>query len=205
MILLLLPFIAGAIWWDRLPTQIPRHWNIHGQVDAYSGRFWGVMGLPLLTVGMWLVLVVVPMWAEKQGREQLRSSAWRAIRLATTLLLCGLQFAILLTALGHHMDMLIVVYYALVLFFILLGNVIGTTRPNYLVGVRVPWTLNNEEVWKRTHRFAGRLWVVLGVLFFAAGASLHGSGYAAALLAFIGLTSSVPVIYAYVISRHQAQ
>lgn len=199
--LLILPFLAGVLWWGHLPEQIPMHWNVKGQIDSYSSKLVGVLFLPLLAIGMWALLVATPVWASKQGNEQLRSSTWRIIRFATTLLLCIVQFAILFTALGHHVDMIMVVYYVVVFFFILIGNIIGTVQPNYLVGVRTPWTLNNEEVWRKTHRFTGRLWVAAGVLFFVVGTSLQSGNYSTPLIIFVVLTGSIPLVYSYIISR----
>lgn len=201
--LLILPLLAGALWWSRLPNQIPIHWNMAGEIDAYSSKLFGVLSLPLLSAGVWVLLLAVPFFTQVQYREQLQGTALRMVRFAVVLLFSTIHFASLFIALGHTVDMIMVVYYTLVLFFILLGNVIGTVRPNYFVGVRVPWTLNNEEVWRKTHRFTGRLWVAAGVLFFVAGASISSGNYATPLIVFIVLTSSIPLAYSYFIFQRQ--
>src|SRR5512134_3780035 len=52
--------LAGLLLWNRLPDQMASHWNINDQVDGYMPKFWGVFMLPLITLGMFVLFLVVP-------------------------------------------------------------------------------------------------------------------------------------------------
>jgi len=83
---------------------------------------------------------------------------------------------------------------------VLLGNVMGQVRHNYFVGIRTPWTLADEEVWRRTHRMGGRLFV-LGGLAIAAGGLVGGPWLVAAILTSLTVAGLGPVVYSYWIWR----
>ena len=87
-----------------------------------------------------------------------------SIRLITTLFITVLFTYIIYSvkeqSLGHPNFILMLIG----AFFVLLGNYFKTIKPNYFVGIRTPWTLENEAVWKSTHKLGGKLWVVGGLL-----------------------------------------
>jgi len=47
---------------------------------------------------------------------------------------------------------------------LVIGNVVGKSERNFIFGIRIPWTLASTQNWRATHRFAGRLMVLSGVL-----------------------------------------
>ena len=103
-------------------------------------------------------------------------------------------------SLGHPVDMSLAFRVLMPVFLILLGNQMGRIRFNYFVGIRVPWTLDNEEVWNRTHRLAGKLWVVGGAIALGA-ALLPPVPGTIAMVAVMGVVTVVPIVYSYWISR----
>ena len=48
--------------------------------------------------------------------------------------------------------------------FLVIGNYLPQCKPNYFIGIRTPWTLSNEEVWRKTHRFSRKVFIVLGII-----------------------------------------
>jgi uncharacterized membrane protein len=85
------------------------------------------------------------------------------------------------------------------LFLIVLGNFLGKTTKNFMIGIRTPWTLASDEVWLRTHRLAGKLAVVAGAVLFVS--AFYIGGNEAVLLGAIGFAFGIPAIYSYVIYR----
>jgi len=83
----------------------------------------------------------------------------------------------------------------LFLFFALLGNVLGRVRRNFWIGVRTPWTLASERVWNDTHRVAGKLFVLSGILGFVA--TMAGSPPLFAII-LIGIAAITAVGYSLV-------
>ena len=68
-------------------------------------------------------------------------------------------------ALGMDVNMKVIVSILMGGIFILLGNYMSKNHQNYTVGIKLPWTLNSEENWNRTHRMAGKLWILAGLVF----------------------------------------
>jgi uncharacterized membrane protein len=82
--------------------------------------------------------------------------------------------------------------------FVVMGNLLGKVTRNFFVGIRTPWTLANEEVWNRTHRLGGKLFVVAGLVVVAA--AFTGVSMWPVFIA-IGLAGLIPIVYSYVLYR----
>ena len=162
--------LAGLWALTQLPdgARVPIHFDAAGQANGWADARWGLFLVPLLTLftaGMILVLPLI----DPRG-DKLRQS-WRAtlnILLAVEVLLAAVQAMIILSALGQQPDvgrwMLLMVGGL----FAVIGNMLGKVRWNYTVGIRTPWTLANERVWDKTHRFGGVVFVVAGLTLIAA-------------------------------------
>jgi uncharacterized membrane protein len=101
----------------------------------------------------------------------------------------------LTTGLGVEVDMNMVMPLVMGFLMMVLGNYMPKCAPNYTVGIRLPWTLHDEENWRRTHRFAGFLWMIGGILLLPA-----------ALLSTMWVTFAVvlvltllPVVYSFLL------
>lgn len=186
-------------FYDRLPDPFPTHWNWRGEADHFTPKPWGPWLLPAAQLGVWALLAVVPAMSPAGYKiEKFRATYDRLLVLIVgffTVLnaLCVAQ------ALGGHFDMRRGPFVLIGALFVVLGNVLGKTTRNFFVGVRTPWTLASPEVWSRTHRLAG--WVfVLGGFVMMAGALLIAHA-AVVVIAVTAVTALVPVVYSYVIYR----
>ena len=162
-ILILLPALFGAIVWNRLPEQMAMHWAVSDTPDAWGSRLLVVLLLPLLL----LALFWIGMWAtarDHRHREQndkvLGMVFW--ILPLISLWANGIIYA---TAFGMSVNMMIPLCALLGVLFLIMGNYMPKCRPNRTVGIKIKWTLGNEENWSATHRFAGKIWCVCGLLF----------------------------------------
>jgi uncharacterized membrane protein len=158
-------FAVGAISWPYVPERLPVHWNLQGEVDRYGGKLEGLFLLPLVTLGLYLLLLVLPLVDPGRRNYQNFKKAYNAIRIALVLfmtLIYGLSIA---SAFGYQFYSTSIVFAAMGLLFIVLGNFMGKIRPNWFVGVRTPWTLSSKLSWDKTHRLAGWLFVLMGLLF----------------------------------------
>ncbi|MFZ5897939.1 MAG: SdpI family protein [Bacillota bacterium] len=163
LVLILGMFIAGLVVYPHLPEQVPSHFNVRGEIDAYSSRLWGAFGIPLLSAGIYVLMLVVPFIDPKRQNYAGFLGGYRVIRTAMVAFMAVLHAVILAVALGCNVSVNTVVPVMLGLLFIVLGRVLGGIRFNYFVGIRTPWTLADEEVWRRTHEMSGRLFVVAGL------------------------------------------
>lgn len=212
MLILIIPFCAVALLWDKLPDWVPTHWNARGEVDDYTRKRFGTMLVPVINVVIAFFVGVLP-WIDpklKKYDAEIRTSLWRTVkvcRLSITGFLSFISLAMLAAALGLFKSgdqFNSVVLAGAGLLFIVLGNVMTKLRPNYFIGIRTPWTLESKEVWTKTHRAGGRLMVATGILMLALFpvVSLERYIYWVVLPAVLG-SSLFSILYSYVIYRKE--
>ena len=179
------PFAALLVLWDKLPARIPVHWNLAGEADRWSSSRWEVLLLPLIGLGSVLLCRALPPFDPKL-RELLSSKssasdgdttqltsetgrmpmALQVLRIALAAFF-GAMFAVqLAAAFDWPLPTARIVFTGILLLFALIGNYLGNLRQNYFIGIRTPWTLDDAETWRATHRRGGQL------LFFGSSALL---------------------------------
>lgn len=161
---ILLSLAAGAVLYNYLPERVPIHWNLQGEVDGYGGRFMGGFGLPLMTLGCYLLMVLVPRIDPKRKNYPKFTCAYNAFLWAFVLFMLALHTAVLLSAFGYKIDIALITPIGIGILFIVMGNYMTRVRHNYFFGIKTPWTLANETVWRKTHRFGGTLFVAAGIV-----------------------------------------
>lgn len=198
--IILLPMLIGLLIWDKLPHQIATHWGADGSADGFSGKAFAVFVIPLIFLLLqWICVFFTKL--DKQNREQspkvISMVLW--IIPLISLLVCSFTYAI---ALGSEVRIDLFVRILLGLMFLLLGNYMPKCKQNNTIGIKVPWTLHNEENWYHTHRFAGRLWVCGGILLIAT--------LFVPLMTFVGffipiilILALAPMLYSYLYYRKQ--
>jgi len=149
--------------WGRVPDRVPVHWNVVGEVDRYGSRAEGLLVLPVVALGLWILLAVVPRF-DQTGNLARSRRAYDGIRTASLYFLVVIHLALLSAAAGGTVDIGRVVGIAVGLLFAATGNAMGKLRPNAFAGIRTPWTLTSLRSWNHTHRLAGWLFTVHGLL-----------------------------------------
>ena len=196
---------AGLLLWNRLPEQMASHWNINDQVDGYMPRFWGVFMLPLISLGMFLLFLVIPnIDPLKVNIAQFREAFNLFIMLITGFMLY-LYALTLLWSLGYTtFGMSRAMLPAMGLLFIFIGYILRKAKRNFFIGIRTPWTLSSDKVWDETHRLGAVLFMISGALAFI-GAFFGGT--TAFWLFFAPLMGSAIflVIYSYVLYKQETK
>jgi uncharacterized membrane protein len=192
--------LASAAVWPMTPERIPVHWNLQGEVDRYGGKVEGLLLLPLVALGIYLLLTFLPRIDPGRANYERFRSAYLAIRFAILALLAVLHATFLLSALGYRLDVARIVFFAIGTLFLVLGNLMGKIRPNWFVGVRTPWTLSSKLSWTRTHRVAGWIMVLWGLVTYAAVLLPIPWGFAV-FFSTIVLGTVWLVIYSYLVWR----
>jgi len=196
LILILLGFALGAYFYPSLPDKMPNHWGINGEINGYGSKMAGAFTLPLINLGMYIMFLVLPHIDPKGKNYAKFDSTYQYMKTLLIAFSLGLEVYILLLATGAIVSRSIYMGIMISLLFILLGNVLGRFRYNYFVGFRVPWTLANEEVWRKTHRLAGSLLVIGGIinlLLNLIGTNLMGVG----VMINASVVIIVPIVYSY--------
>lgn len=201
LVLIGLMFLAGAIFYDVLPDRLPMHWNIQGQVDRYADKsILTAFMFPLIALGTLLLMLYLPYIDPKREKYGNFLRAYRWIRVAIIALFAALYGAIIAGGLGLPLRIEKIVPAAVAVLFIVIGNLMGKIRQNWFVGIKLPWTLASGEVWNKTHRLAGRLFVLAGILGFT-GIFLPPIWTFITLLGSILLAVIIPIIYSAVIFK----
>lgn len=195
---------ALLLLWPRLPDRLPVHWNLAGEVDRLGSRWELVLLGPGLLLGLWLLLAWVGRIDPKAARalppDAPRAEAGARDQVLAFVLGMFALFHVSLLLKGAGIRLAGPTLFVLLLaaFQVGLGNVLPRVRPNFFVGVRTPWTLSSDAVWRRTHRLAGKLLFVSGFAGAGAVAILPGRlGPATAFALFI-LALLVPTALSYV-------
>lgn len=161
----LIPILIGVILWDKLPDQVPMHWNANGDVDRYSSKAMAVFLMPLILVAFqWICVLGTSLDPKKQNINDKMFTLVLWIIPIISLLCNSMVYA---TALGHKVSVEIIMPLFMGALFIVIGNYLPKCKQSYTVGIKLPWTLDDEENWNKTHRMAGFLWVIGGVIIMA--------------------------------------
>ena len=194
-VILLLPVLAGLLLWDRLPEQMPTHWNASGQVDGWSSKAFAIFGLPLIMLAaQWLCMLGTAADPKKKNHPEKVVHLVLWIIPALSVVLHAVTYAV---ALGHSVRMEMVMPVLMGLIFTIIGNYLPKCKQNYTIGIKIPWTLDNEENWNKTHRFAGFLWVVCGLAIMLTG--FFGGVWVFLPIALLMVFA--PIIYSYMLHR----
>lgn len=193
-LIILLPIVFGLVMWNQLPERIATHWGPDGTPDGWSSRAFAVFALPLfIFVTHWLCVLVTSKDPKNKDKNQKAQGLVLFICPMISLLGNGLVYT---TALGMSLrvEMIMPVFFGLL--FIVLGNYLPKCRQNYTIGIKISWTLNSEENWNATHRFAGKLWMIGGALIML-GAFLPTTYIFIAFFVIAMIMVIIPVIYSY--------
>lgn len=197
-IVTLLPVIAGLILWNRLPERMATHWNFAGEADGFSGRAFAVIGIPLFLLAVqWLSLIATQLDKRNAGQSGKVMAMVMWIVPVVSVMVCGAMYA---QNMGMDVSIERVVLPVVGVVFIVIGNYLPKCTRNSTIGIRLPWTLESDEVWNATHRFAGPVWMVCGIAI-AASMFLPGAAMAAVMLLAILAAALVPGVYAWRLSK----
>lgn len=164
LLLIVATTVFGVAVMNQLPERVPIHWGISGQVDGYASRTFAVWFMPVVSVGVWLLFAFVPQLDPINKNYASMRSTIQRFNNAIALFMCLVQGAVLMNALGWPISMPRAILIGIGMLFVILGNEMGRLRRNSWFGIRLPWTLADEDVWRQSHRVGGRIMLVAGLL-----------------------------------------
>ena len=199
-ILILLPSLVGCVFWNQLPEEIPTHFNLLGQADGYNHKMSAIFGLPTLMLLMhWLLLFLM---IKDPKSSNISSKIQVLIYWIIPFVSCLSMISIYGASLGYSMISGILAQIFMGVIMIVIGNYLPKTRRNYIIGIRLPWTLENDENWSKTHRLAGKIWVLGGLLLFLnAFVQLYVYWVFFLTLFFVVI---IPSVYSYQLSKSES-
>jgi uncharacterized membrane protein len=202
----LAPLIYLAVVGNDLPERLPVHFNLKGEADRYGGKtefFLTSAGMTVLAI---LIYLFLPLIYKIDPKRTAGENKLRLPRLAFTiaffisLLNC---FMINSAETGNTKINGSLFAAGMGLLWCLLGNYMYNIKSNYFIGIRLPWTLHDENNWKQTHRLAGKLWFGGGLLIILTAFVLPQTIIIYLLISITLLIILIPVIYSYSYFRKQ--
>jgi len=195
---------AVAAWaWPQIPADkaIAVHWSATGAPNGYASKLWALLGLPLLAAAVATVLVLVPSFEPRARNLAMSGKAYLIAWIGGLAVLAVAYLALVLNATGHTVRIEVLSPIAVGALFVVIGNYLGKTRSNFFFGVRTPWTLSSELSWAKTHRLAGRLFVLCGLVVMLAAVVAPGPTTAVITGMAIASVVAIPVAYSYLVWR----
>jgi uncharacterized membrane protein len=168
--ILVLMFLIGIYFFDKIPLNekglMIIHWNSKGEPDGYSTKFVGLILMPLITVGLYLLFFLIPTIAVyKQNVKDFYKEYMFKFKLILILFLFTIYLISIIANLGYQFNMRYFIIPAIAILFYYIGHIIKHTKRNFFIGIRTPWTLSNDRVWKKTHELGSITFRINALIF----------------------------------------
>lgn len=194
-IVILIPIAVGLILWNRLPETMVTHWGVGNVPNGWSSKAMAVFGLPAILLAVhWVCLFAT--------KADPKSKNINPRMLDLVLWICPVLSIVLGTvtysfSLGYEVNVQAVVTIIVGVMFVVVGNYLPKCKQSYTMGIKLPWTLSDEENWNKTHRLAGKLWVAGGIILLAT--SFLQS--VIIMVVVLVLLVIIPTVYSYILYR----
>jgi uncharacterized membrane protein len=157
-------FILGIVFYSQLPARVPSHWNVYGEVDGWTNPCFAAFFFPAIILGAYLVLsFIVFLDPFKKNIEKFYDILWQ-FKLALVLFMGGLYGITIAAALSENkipVDKIVILGVGALLIF--LGSLMPKIKRNFFIGIRLPWTIYSDQVWKKTHKAGKPVFMAMGL------------------------------------------
>ncbi len=202
--IVLLPFLYLGYIWNQLPDKVPMHWNIKGEIDRYGEKIELLIIpflLPLLTYIMFLIIPKI----DPKNKLNSMGNKLQSIKFLMTIIMSALALFIIYASKNESLanpNYLVLLTGCL---YIILGNYFKTIKANYFIGIKTPWTLESESVWKQTHKLGGIMWFIGGIILVITSLTLATKLNFTILLIITGIITIIPTVYSYLLFKKEKQ
>lgn len=159
--IIIIPAIYLLAIWADLPEEVPMHWNASGEIDRYGSKNELVGMLFMLNLPLYFILKYAP---KIDPKKKISETQLAGLRLVMHLFMSALAVFILYSTKQAELSSPFGLVSIVGLLFAGLGWYFPRIKPNYFIGIKTPWTLENDQVWHRTHKASGPVWIVGGIL-----------------------------------------
>jgi len=196
--------MAFSVWaLPQLPAQVVTHWGVDGEPNGWSSPIMAAILMPGIMLLLSLLFSALPNIDPLRKNYEFHGSVYFLLANAIVGFMGAVHVLLIGSALGWPIDMRRAIPILLGLLFVVMGNLIPRIRPNWFMGIRTPWTLSSERVWRKTHRIGGYTFILGGLLFIATGFLATGKSGRTIMLVSILPVILWPVIYSYLEWRRE--
>ncbi len=200
--------LALYLGWN-LPddAKIPSHWNIKGEIDNYVGKWTGILLFPAINIGILLLFIVLPYISVRYKKAKERFNLiLPLISLIIIFFFACIHIYTILLAKKVICPAANPIFFLMGMMFIFLGNVLPKIPSNFFAGIRTPWTLSSENVWRKTHRSGGYSFVLGGLLMIMVPLLWRNSQTALIVMSILFLGAILyPVLYSFVLYKKEGK
>ena len=202
-VVVLLAAAGFSVWaYPHLPTVVATHFDLDGAPNGWSSPLMAALFVPALGLVLAALFTMLPRIDPRRANYALFTPTYWTVVNAVLILLAAIHVLLLGKAMGWAVDMSKVAALGVGGLFILLGNLMSRIRPNWFMGIRTPWTLSSDSVWRKTHRFGGAAFAIAGVCIAASAlVTAPWARYGSFGMAAVAALGSV--IYSYVIWKRE--
>lgn len=198
VLIALIPIAVALLHYSKIPSQLITHYEFSGGVNRLLQKKVALTLMSLMTLGFPILFKTTRSLNSNQANPFKFEPFFELMRISISILLSYLFLLTILFNLGHYLGFTNWGIPLVGIFFIFYGNVLNRLRFNYPLGIHTPWTLSNEDIWRRTHRFSGPVFIVAGLLMMLSIALKNPYWVILAILIIIVL---IPTGYSYLINR----
>jgi len=196
----LLPLLYLGSVWNSLPENVPLHWNLDGEIDNWGSKYTLIGLVFLMPILTYILMLVVPNIDPKKRIEAM-GGKYNQFKFILVAFMSILSIFIIYISKNQKLSSPGIIFILVGILYVFLGNYFKVLKQNYFIGIKTPWTLENEEVWKLTHLMAGKMWVIGGLAVVILSLILPEN---INFYFFMGITviiSIVPIVYSYFIYK----
>jgi uncharacterized membrane protein len=164
IILIVISVLASFYFYANFPEKVPTHWNYKGEIDGWSAKGFAAFFFPGLNLGMYLLFLGLPYFDPKRDKYIQFHKPYHVFKNLLVAFMTGIYFLVGFAGLGFELAIGKIVPAAVGILFLIIGNYLGKIKSNWFMGIRTPWTLSNEEVWNKTNRLGGKLFIFAGLI-----------------------------------------
>lgn len=194
--LTLLSFIISIHFYTQMPEQMATHWNSQGEVDGYMSKFWGLFFMPLVITGLTILFLVIPRIDPKKENIARFRKYYDGFIVLLILFMVAVHIQGMLWNTGIRINPNAVFPVGIGVLFYYIGILMENAERNWFIGIRTPWTLSSDRVWKKTNRLGGKLFRIAGI------AAVFGAFFPGLSFFFILVpalfVSGFTVVYSYI-------
>lgn len=194
-VITLLPIFIGLLLWRQLPASVAIHFGVDNQPDGYCSKAFAVFGLPVMMLFFHFICIVATNIDPK--RKNISKKVFRVVMWicpVISLVNCNILYVY---NWGYKLNIGFVCGLLVGILYLILGNFIPKVKPNYSIGFRIPWALNDSDNWYHTHRFGGKCMVIGGIAMIVTSPFQNVWIF----LALVIVPCILPVVYSYMFYR----
>lgn len=162
--IILLSFAVGVYFYGKMPESMASHWNSQGIVNGYIPRFWGLFLMPIISIAMFLLFIAVPCIDPLKKNIKKFMSYYDAFIVFIMLFLFYIYLLTIFWNLGYRFSMIVTLVPAFSLLCYFIAMLLENAKRNWFIGIKTPWTLSSDSVWRKTHEHGAKLFRIAAVV-----------------------------------------